>query len=181
MISIKRYSNIIWEDRYTVLPDKAKQVLFKKEIFGVWESLLSHLQIFVLALADKNQTGDEKRKEIRIEILLGKPIAQFALVMAFLRIRESAKEDGSVMKDSEVIERLNAIDWKVSNPIWQHVLMSGDKVVSGRTAALYASRFIAYLAGEKLSPQEKSALLENYIALYPPEERKDKKLPPPIC
>lgn len=164
----------------TVLPDSAKRTLYKKEIQDVWEALITYIKLFSLALADKNPSGDDKRREIRKNYLLGKPIAQFALVMAFLRIRELTNENGAILKEAEIIDRLNALNWEVSNPDWQNVLMSGDKVVSGRTAALLASRFIAYMAGEKLISQELQALEDNYKALFPLQQRATTNLPRPL-
>ena len=77
------------------------------------------------------------------------------------------------------MSRLNQFNWSVQNLEWQHVLMIGKKVVAGRQAVLFASRFIAYLAGEKLDPTEINALRENYISRFPLEQQGHVELPDP--
>lgn len=164
----------------TKLPDKAKQLLFRKEIETVWDLLLNEVEIFKLCLSDQSESGDEKRREIREDFLLGKPIAQLSFVSAFLRMREAEKSDGSKFSNKDIVERLNSIDWKIANPVWQRVLMNGERIVAGRQAAMFASRFIAYLAGEPLQEIEKNALEENYRNLFSSDEKDKIKLPPAV-
>ena len=70
------------------------------------------------------------------------------------------------------------MDWSVSNPLWQHVLMNGDKVVTGKQAMNFASRFIAYILGETLEKKEREVLEQQYLSQFA-EEHKPKGLPKP--
>ncbi len=162
----------------TTLPDPAKQTLYKQEVNVVWNDLLDGgINIFKASLADTSEEGDKKRSEILVEFTIGKPIGQLALVIAYLRLRESEMSDGSKLSKKEILRRLNSLDWRVGNPLWQKVLMNGEKVVAGRQAALFASRFIAYLCGESLHSEQKKALLQNYKNQFGPEEQEKVKLP----
>jgi hypothetical protein len=54
--------------------------------------------------------------------------------------------------------------------------MNGNKVVTGRQAARFAARFIAYLLGERLHEKEVQALEEVYAAQFSADEPR-RKLP----
>lgn len=163
----------------TVLPSQADQALYEAEVRDVWSHLLNRISLFSVALSDKEDSGDAKRQEIRSETLLGKPVAQLSLVSAFLRLRDSDKISGDKLSTTEIIKRLNAIDWGVQSQVWQRVLMSGDNVMSGKTTSEFAGRFISYLAGETLSSEEVEALLDTYKTRFPLEEQEVVRLPTP--
>ena len=80
----------------------------------------------------------------------------------------------------EVVDRLNKLDWSAVNPLWQNILLNGDRVVSGRTAARFAARMIAYMCGEPLSKTEQEALLEQYASRFPDAAQSKTKLPPKL-
>ena len=40
--------------------------------------------------------------------------------------------------------------------------MSGQRIMSGSTAAIFAGRFIAYLLGEELTTEQRDALQKRY-------------------
>lgn len=166
----------------TTLPSLAQQGIYRTELKKIWESLLNNpaIDLFRGALSDSTEAGDDKRREIRESFLLGKPIAQLSLAIAFMRLWNSRGENGEKLRNEEICRRLNAIDWKVDNPMWQQVLMSGDNVKAGRQAANFAGRFIAYLGGEPLTEKEVEVLRENYQTLYPSEERASVVLPEPV-
>ena len=82
----------------TTLPDPPTQSLYGKTVKNTWDDLLSEIELFKLALSDTNKSGDVKRCEIREQFLLGKPIAQLALVTAFMRLRSTTFADGSKLK-----------------------------------------------------------------------------------
>jgi DNA sulfur modification protein DndB len=145
----------------TSLPDVPQQVLYRNEARDFWKSLCEGVTVFEMALHDPSEAGDEKRREIRKDYLLGKPIAQLALVDAVLRLRHEG-ESGSRMPMPEAMKRVNAVDWRSSNPLWQGVLMSGSKVVTGKQAAKFAARFLEYYLGGRLDDKEVDVLTEQY-------------------
>ena len=65
----------------------------------------------------------------------------------------------------EVCNRINGVEWSTENPIWESVIMTGDRIMSGRTAAVFAGRVISYLLGEKLTENEADALRVRYSEL----------------
>ncbi len=153
-----------------VLPSEADQALYRTLAREFWHDLVSEVHLFQQALMTPEEAGDPKRVEIRRDYTLGKPIVQLALVRAIIRL-QTPDEDGSRMSMKDVCKRINDVDWTVTNQKWQHVLMNGDKVVTGRQAMLFAARFIAYLLGEKLEPKEKAVLLEQYASQFSNDHR----------
>ena len=160
----------------TTLPDRARQKVFRTEASKNWKTILDNVDLFKLALHDTSPGGDEKRKELRREFVLGRPIAQQAAVIAVMRIHIYSSSDGTRVSLKEACKRLNKLDWSVDNSLWQQVLMNGDRMLSGG-AVNFAARFIAYLCGEKLAPPELKALKQNYVDNFPRAEQKSKKLP----
>ncbi len=160
----------------TALPSPAEQTLFRAEAKDFWQKVCTNVELFEAALHDPSENGDEKRRQIRNDFVLGKPIAQLALIDAILRLR-SESDAGERLSYEETFNRINSVDWSVSNPLWQGVLMSGSKVVAGKQAARFASRFIAYYLGDNLDDIEIEALEKQYINHVGND---DKKLPKPI-
>lgn len=165
----------------TTLPSKEKQNLFRDLSKRFWETLLSEFTLFQAALADRSEAGDNKRREIRRDFLPGKPICQLAIVLAISRMISASEPDGKRRSVSAIVKCLNKIDWSVTNKGWQNILMSGDRVVTGKTAARFAARMIAYMAGEKLSGIEMEALLEQFASRFPQDERDRVELPRRVC
>lgn len=175
-------TGIVLEDMFgkidrTALPSAADQKLYRQEAATFWKELCERVKLFESALHDPSESGNEIRKEIRKDYVLGKPIVQLALVDAVVRLREEGG-DGARLSWKEVGERLNRIDWRVDNSVWQGVLMAGDKVVTGKQAARFAGRFIAYYAGQRLEQKELEVLAEQYRGHLGNEE---KELPDPIA
>lgn len=135
------------------LPDQATIKTLRDEAVDFWNNLCDRIDVFVGALHDASSGGDEKRREVRNSFVLGKPIGQFALAQAVVRLR-SEDDRGARLSLEEVCNRVNGVDWSVESPLWQGVLMSGDRVVAGRTAARFAGRVMAYLLGETLTDEE---------------------------
>ena len=150
----------------TTLPSAADCKVYKVTAKEFWETICQKIELFQKALHDSSEGGDEKRREIRKDYTLGKPIAQLALVHAILRL-QIPNAEGSRMSVDVICKKINDLDWSVSNPVWQNVLMSGDKVVAGKQAMKFASRFIAYLLGEKLEKKEIQVLEDLYISSFP--------------
>lgn len=145
----------------TVLPDAAKQKLYRDAAREEWQRLCERVHIFSAALHDANDSGDEKRREIRQDFLLGKPVAQLALVDAYLRLR-TEREDGSRLSPTETLERINEVNWRIDNPMWQDILMKGNKIVAGKQAVNFAARFIAYYLGAPMQQKEVEVLSDQF-------------------
>ena len=144
------------------LPDKPKQIVLRNEAVQFWETVCAEVQIFSNALHDSGEQGDERRREIRADYLLGKPVAQLALVQAIVRLCKENDETGVRLGLKEVCGRVNQLNWRSSEPRWQQVLMNGDRVVSGRAAVNFASQVIAYWLGEEFSDGDVKELRERY-------------------
>lgn len=162
----------------TRLPDDDRQRLYRQKAQEAWETLLEGIDVFADALADKEETGDDRRREIRKANLLGKPVAQECLVKAFLRLTDASTSMGY----QEARERLNALPWGITEEniarVWRNVLWTGG--VDGRIITKnrnLATNIIAYLAGEKLDEEKKSELLKDYRGQFSESEREDLKLP----
>ena len=144
------------------LPDQATIKILRDEAVRFWSGLCEGIDLFVGALHDASSGGDGKRREVRSGFVLGKPIAQFALAQAVVRLR-SEDDRGARLSLKEVCDRVNKVDWSVESPLWQGVLMNGDRVVAGTTAARFAGRVMAYLLGEKLTEEELGRLKEDHF------------------
>ena len=163
----------------TQLPDPAKIQLYREKVREVWEVLLEGIEVFVDALSDKDETGDDKRCEIRRTNLLGKPVGQECLVRAFLRLTGPPTNMG----DETACERLNTLPWDITEKnlkVWQSVLWAGgvDGKIITKNRTL-ATNIIAYLAGERITNENKAELLKEYRGQFPEAERRSKKLPEP--
>ena len=156
-----------------MLPNRATIKTLRDSAVDFWCELCEKIDTFARALHDPNADGDEKRREIRKTYVLGKPIAQFALAQAVVRMR-SEDDTGSRLSLAEVCRRVNTVDWSVDCPLWQGVLMNGDRVVAGRSAARFAGRVVAYLLGENLGEGELASLSEDFRRIT------DRELPPPL-
>ena len=158
------------------LPDLAQQKLWRMKVREVWEAVVSGIEVFADALADKEESGDSKRRDIRDSNLLGRPVVQECLVKAYLRLTDAPNN----MSSSAACERLNQLPWELSErnlETWQHVLWAGG-VESGKIITknrTLTTRMIAYLAGDQLADPEK--LLKDYQGLFPEGERRHRQLP----
>ncbi|MDE2784412.1 MAG: DGQHR domain-containing protein [Gemmatimonadota bacterium] len=139
------------------LPPEADCELYKELAEQFWNELTGQVDVFRFGLEDPEETGDDKRREIRKESLLGKPFGQWALVVAVLRLRKEG-EDGSRMQWGEIGNRVNAVDWHPDRGIWQGIMMSGTRIVSGKTNVAFVGRFLAYYLGEPLDGEGLEAL-----------------------
>ena len=162
----------------TRLPDLAQQKLWRLKVREVWQAVLDGIDVFADALADKAESGDGKRKDLRANSLLGKPVPQECLVRAFVELTAGR----SNMSASEACDGLNRLPWGLSQEnlqIWQRVLWTGGKkggkiITKNRTLT---TRMIAYLAGAKLDGDKSEILLQDYRLLFPESEREELQLP----
>lgn len=160
-------------------PDASKARLLTKELVDTWDALFSGLNTFRLAIDDPTETGDDKRREIRRDSILGKPIGQLAAVRGAMALLYGKRHE--LPSIGEVIERLNAVPWSVTESLWQGVLMSGAKMRSGKTAAALAADLIAYLAdAQNWKDDETEDLRERIRANLAEEEREKYELPSPV-
>lgn len=154
-----------------VLPDQATVKVLQDAAVSFWTGLCEKVELFASALHDTSDGGDDKRREIRSTFILGKPIAQFALAQAVVRLRLE-DDTGSRLSIEEICRRINSLDWSVKCARWQRVIMNGDKVVAGRTAARFAGRVMAYFLGEELGEDELRTLREDH------QRTTERELPP---
>ena len=138
--------------------DDAQREVVTDTVRPVWQRLLSKVDLWAEALADTSDRGDQTRRQIREDTLLGKPIGQLSLVRAYMLMREKC----AGAPEDELCARLNRIDWSVNNSMWHGVLMQPNgRVMSGRNTVNRAYEFIAYLGGVRLTPIEQKGLLEH--------------------
>ncbi len=163
----------------TQLPSSDKQRLYSKKVKEVWSAVLGGIAVFADALDDKEESGDDRRREIRETNLLGKPVAQECLVRAFVRLTGAPTN----MSTEDACNKLNSLPWSISEEnierVWQRVLWSGGvdggKIITKNRAL--ATDLIAYLAGERLDEEAIGRLLEKYRAQFPEGERDALELP----
>ena len=160
-----------------VLPDNANKKLYENTAREYWDHLLKGVIIYQAALSDNTEGGDEKRIEIRGSLLLGKPISQLSLMLAVIRLKNAEQPDGSRLSWESILERINQVNWEIDNPMWQRILMNGARIVSGKQAAAFASRFIAYYIGESLEETELNNLKDVFASYFPEAERMNTSLP----
>ena len=86
-------------------------------------------------------------------------------------------EDGTGTKlgIEDVVNRINQVNWAPDEPMWQGILMNGDKVITGNSSMKFAARVLAYLLGQKLENLELAKLKEQFTA-----NTDGKSLPDPI-
>ena len=161
----------------TTLPDNDQVRLYREKVHDVWGSLLENIEVFADALSDVENTGDDKRRELRQHSLLGKPVAQECLVRAFVRLTNLPTN----LSEMEACAYLNRLPWAITNEnlkVWDRVLWSGgtDGRIITKNRNL-TTALIAYLAGQRLNDEQKASLLEDYRTQFPESERESRQLP----
>ena len=161
----------------TQLPDIGKQQLYQSKVTEVWEAVLEGIEVFADAIEDKDGSGDDRRREIRRENLLGKPVVQECVIKAFLRLTGAPTNIGTQV----ACERLSGLPWSISEKnlkVWQRILWTGgmDGKIITKNRKL-ATEMISYLAGESISGKARDKLLAEYRKLFPEGERSDLRLP----
>lgn len=162
-----------------------------------WLKLLDNVNIFKECTADPDKSGDERRRELGRENLLARPIGQTVLVHAYLKLTEMRQEnvretipgrEGEAvvprtvgMPEPTAFERLNKIDWRISNPQWQDVLTrKGNRVLTGPTAIKIGTDFVTYLAGGLPDQVKQQELINKIVGSKDDSDDSDYKLPPPV-
>ena len=145
-----------------MLPDKANQRIFRQNAEKFWTDICQNVGHFADALADSTEGGDAKRRELRQDFVIGKPVAQWAVVEAILRLCGENQKTAQRMSTQEASERINELDWSMENQRWQQVLLHGNRVVSGRTAVNFASQVVSYWLGEPFDDARIAELKQTY-------------------
>ncbi len=155
----------------TTRPDREKEKLYIKNAEEKFETLVENIDHFKTILTHIDESGDDRRKELRTQILPAKPIVQLCIVKAFLEIKYGIKtKDGRKATDAEIFAGLNSIDWSMENKNWQKILMNGQKIMAGRGTINLATNFIIYFSG--FMPKDKELeLLEQYKNCFTDEEQ----------
>ena len=144
------------------LPSSAVQATMRDEAEEFWATVCDEVTLFRDALHNPGEAGNKKRIEIRKDYVLGKPVAQWALVQAIVRLRQENSDNGSRLSLTEACKRVNELNWAVKDPRWQGVLMSGERMLSGKTAVNYASQIVAYWLGVDITDTQLMELEKRY-------------------
>ena len=162
----------------TRLPDKDVQKLLRDKAEEVWDVLLSRIDIFSEAIGNPEEDGDDRRREIRRDYLLGRPVPQECLFRAFLRLTKSPTN----LSNDKAADKLNKLPWGVTDDnvekFWQNVLWTGD-AANGRMITKnrkLTSDLIFHLAGGRMNDEEKQELLKKYQEQFT-ESQKPTDLP----
>ena len=164
----------------TKLPSAEAQTLYRNKVRATWETLVEKIDVFADALSDTSAEGDDNRREIRENNLLGKPVAQECLVRVFTRLTNHPTN----LTADEACGRLNELPWAVTQEniaVWDRVLWTGGtdgRIVTNRRNL--ATDLIAYLAGEKMAQTKREELLHDYLQQFPESEREGRRLPEPV-
>ena len=149
--------------------EKDEATLFRNKVQEVWKFLVENIDLFSICLEDKDEGGDDKRREIREDYLLGKPVPQVSMVTAFANLTEAPTN----LSYEKAAKKLNSVAWKKDDPEWDRLFMTGGRLIT-KNRKLVAD-ILYYRAGGKL---DEGDLLERYKALFPADEQKGKVLPP---
>lgn len=142
---------------------------YNKKIKEIWEHLTKNIKRFASMLSDPSSDGDVERRKIRENNLLGKPVPQQYMFKAFVLLLNS-----NDFTKQEASDALNKIDWRKDAPAWDHVLISGGRIVRN---AILAPDLIYYMAGGKIDAEKEKDLLNRYRKLFPLDEQSKVKLP----
>lgn len=128
------------------------------EISSEWKRLISGIDLWNKALKNPTKKGDDTRRKIREEHVLGKPIGQLSLVGGYAFACQRNRRN---VNRGALVKKLNQIDWRVRTKMWSGVLVRPNgRIMSGRPAAKNAIKFISHLIGAKLTTMENRGVLE---------------------
>ena len=135
-------------------PKAEDEKLYWNEVEAVWKTLIANITHFSSALKDTTKGGNRVRQDIRKQYLVGKPIGQRVLAGAFLELTEKGQLTGE-----HACERLNSIDWQITNDMWENILTrDGTRVLSGVSAIKLGRDFTTYLAGRPMNDEDEAEL-----------------------
>jgi len=144
------------------LPSPADIEVYRDEAKSFWETIIEEIDLFDKSLHNPGKIDDEKLREIRRDYVLGKPAAQLAVIQAIVRLRSEDDDTGERIGLTEACQRINRLNWSVNNSDLQDVLLTGERIVFGKTAVSFAARIISFWIGKKLSIEEEKDLKHKY-------------------
>ena len=157
------------------LPEDDKIGLYRTECSSFLEKLITDIKIYSDALKDPfDEIGDKRRKKLRDEFIIMKPVVQLALVKAILNLATPKTENGSSMPIETIYERINETDWSPSCEDWKGIIIKHTGAIMYKGAVPLASRYISYMLGEKLDVSEKEELKNQILKKF------DVDLRPPL-
>lgn len=121
--------------------------VMRDEAEDFWRCITTNIAGFGDLARDFGDGRDDRIREYRRDYVLGKPVAQWALVEALVRLRTPDPETGQRLSLEDACQRANRLSWRSDDERWQHVLMSGKRVMSGKTTVKFAGEVIAYWLG----------------------------------
>lgn len=151
----------------TKLPDVSRQALYKDKIREIWGFLVANIDLFDNALTDKEESGDEKRREIRGDYLLGKPVPQACLVKAFARL--TAPDTNFTYQ--QAAEKLNSVNWLKDVSHWDRLFISGGKIITKNKKLV--TDILYYCADGNLDQQKQQELLDKFRDLFPEDKKSE--------
>jgi len=141
----------------TVLPDSHKTGLLERESQKFFTDFFGEIDLFKKCTRVIDSQGDAERIQLRKKYILLKPFVQWVAATAICEIVDRGIQNGNIIQ-KEACKLLNKLNWEKDNPLWQNVLLHGDKVLSGDTARKHAAKFIARHLGAKFEPDELASL-----------------------
>ena len=146
------------------LPPPATVKLYEQELMDFWREFLK-VSPYETSLLDREDSGDEIRRDVREAFLICKPIIMRALAEAFIRL-QNVPEGASRISLGDFVQRVNDIDWAPDNPQWMNVLVQpGGRVITGPAAMNLAAQYIAFMLGEHLEDYALEVLTTKLAAL----------------
>lgn len=164
--------NLRIEDVYTgKKPDLTKtprpedKSLAIQNLKAFWQDFIQ-IQAYSNSLADSSEAGDQRRIDIRKNSLACRPIVQRVLAETILELQigDGEKNKLSVL---EAVSRINKVDWNPDNPLWQGVLLNGERIIAGASPLKFAVRVVAFLLGQPLDEQELKKLKKDFETNIP--------------
>lgn len=140
-----------------IMPENKEEIdAVYEENVEFWRELLEGMDIFqrYLELTRKDKTISP----LRADNLMMKPVTHMALahVAYFARLKGE--------KWSEVVKKLNRIDWSMNNEVWFNILVipaAKKKVITGKESIKAAGMVISYMVmGNKMSEEEVQSVRE---------------------
>lgn len=140
-----------------IMPENEDEIeAVYEENVEFWRELLEGMDIFqkYLELTRKDKTISP----LRADNLMMKPVTHMALahVAYFARLKGE--------KWSEIVKKLNRIDWSMNNEVWFNILVipaAKKKVITGKESIKAAGMVISYMVmGNKMSEEEVQSVRE---------------------
>lgn len=133
-----------------VLPPQTEVDASYEEIKTFWTVLLKEVDIYKEYL---NLVKEDKPvSKLREQNLLMKPVTQMAL--SYVAVMSKEKK----VPWTDVVKKLNVIDWSFDNELWFNVLIIGraqKKMITGKDAVKSAGMIISYqIMGDRMTESE---------------------------